>query len=137
MSALVEPPPFAGDPLWYKDAVIYEVHVRAFFDSNENYKILDFGHGEGHVWEPELELPTPEQAAKSKELRGQIAKVQTALDTSTPELETAETKWEGDLKRDESSFTVLRPASMESAGGATLKLLDDGEGRLLALSECD
>jgi maltose alpha-D-glucosyltransferase/alpha-amylase len=23
-----------GDPLWYKDAVIYELHVRAFFDSN-------------------------------------------------------------------------------------------------------
>src|SRR5947208_15704376 len=22
------------DPLWYKDAVIYEVHVRAFFDSD-------------------------------------------------------------------------------------------------------
>ena len=21
-------------PLWYKDAIIYEVHVRAFFDSN-------------------------------------------------------------------------------------------------------
>jgi len=24
----------ADDPLWYKDAVIYEVHVKAFFDSN-------------------------------------------------------------------------------------------------------
>jgi maltose alpha-D-glucosyltransferase/alpha-amylase len=24
----------ASDPLWYKDAIIYEVHVRAFFDSN-------------------------------------------------------------------------------------------------------
>ncbi|HWB86154.1 MAG TPA: maltose alpha-D-glucosyltransferase [Bryobacteraceae bacterium] len=24
----------ANDPLWYKDAVIYEVHVRAFFDSS-------------------------------------------------------------------------------------------------------
>jgi maltose alpha-D-glucosyltransferase / alpha-amylase len=24
------------DPLWYKDAVIYEVHVRAFFDSNDD-----------------------------------------------------------------------------------------------------
>jgi maltose alpha-D-glucosyltransferase / alpha-amylase len=36
MSALVEPPPFTGDPLWYKDAVIYEVHVRAFFDSNDD-----------------------------------------------------------------------------------------------------
>src|SRR6476660_6733627 len=23
-----------SDPLWYKDAVIYEVHVRAFYDSN-------------------------------------------------------------------------------------------------------
>jgi maltose alpha-D-glucosyltransferase / alpha-amylase len=22
------------DPLWYKDAIIYEVHVRAFLDSN-------------------------------------------------------------------------------------------------------
>ena len=24
----------AADPLWYKDAVIYELHVRAFYDSN-------------------------------------------------------------------------------------------------------
>ncbi|MGH7430515.1 MAG: alpha-amylase family glycosyl hydrolase, partial [Candidatus Methylomirabilales bacterium] len=23
-----------GDPLWYKDAIIYEVHVRAFYDSD-------------------------------------------------------------------------------------------------------
>ncbi|MDA8389183.1 MAG: alpha-amylase family glycosyl hydrolase, partial [Gammaproteobacteria bacterium] len=27
---------FEKDPLWYKDAVIYEVHVRAFFDSNSD-----------------------------------------------------------------------------------------------------
>ncbi len=26
----------AGDPLWFKDAVIYEVHVRAFFDANDD-----------------------------------------------------------------------------------------------------
>ena len=26
----------ATDPLWYKDAIIYEVHVRAFFDSNND-----------------------------------------------------------------------------------------------------
>ena len=31
-----------GDELWYKDAVIYEVHVKAFFDSN-NDGIGDFG----------------------------------------------------------------------------------------------
>ena len=29
-------PAGATDPLWYKDAIIYEVHVRAFFDSNDD-----------------------------------------------------------------------------------------------------
>ncbi len=28
--------PIATDPLWYKDAIIYEVHVRSFFDSNQD-----------------------------------------------------------------------------------------------------
>jgi len=26
--------PLDDDPLWYKDAIIYELHVRAFYDSN-------------------------------------------------------------------------------------------------------
>src|SRR5450432_3239763 len=26
----------ASDPLWYKDAIIYETHVKAFFDSNND-----------------------------------------------------------------------------------------------------
>src|SRR4029450_9669344 len=26
----------AGDPLWYKDATIYQVHVKAFRDSNDD-----------------------------------------------------------------------------------------------------
>ena len=29
-------PGSATDPLWYKDAVIYEMHVRAFYDSNKD-----------------------------------------------------------------------------------------------------
>ncbi|HKT73437.1 MAG TPA: maltose alpha-D-glucosyltransferase [Steroidobacteraceae bacterium] len=41
MNAQVEQQP-AADPLWYKDAVIYEVHVRAFFDSNDD-GVGDFG----------------------------------------------------------------------------------------------
>ena len=32
---------FINDPLWYKDAVIYQVHVKSFFDSN-NDGIGDF-----------------------------------------------------------------------------------------------
>jgi maltose alpha-D-glucosyltransferase / alpha-amylase len=35
-------PPLPDDPLWYKDAIIYETHVRAFYDSN-NDGIGDFG----------------------------------------------------------------------------------------------
>jgi maltose alpha-D-glucosyltransferase/alpha-amylase len=35
----VEVPP--TDPLWYKDAIIYELHVKAFFDAN-NDGIGDF-----------------------------------------------------------------------------------------------
>ena len=31
-----------SDPLWYKDAVIYELHIRSFFDSNGD-GIGDFG----------------------------------------------------------------------------------------------
>ncbi len=27
---------FADDPLWYKDAVIYQVHVKSFFDANDD-----------------------------------------------------------------------------------------------------
>jgi maltose alpha-D-glucosyltransferase/alpha-amylase len=38
---LVKKPGSAADPLWYKDAIIYELHVRAFFDSN-NDGIGDF-----------------------------------------------------------------------------------------------
>ena len=26
----------AADPLWYKDAIIYQLHVKAFFDANDD-----------------------------------------------------------------------------------------------------
>ncbi len=29
-------PAFSDDPLWYKDAVIYQVHVKSFFDANDD-----------------------------------------------------------------------------------------------------
>ena len=34
-------PSFSRDPLWYKDAVIYQLHVKSFFDGN-NDGIGDF-----------------------------------------------------------------------------------------------
>ena len=34
-------PVFLHDPCWYKDAVIYQLHVKSFFDAN-NDGIGDF-----------------------------------------------------------------------------------------------
>ncbi|MGN6669050.1 MAG: hypothetical protein ACTHKH_19075, partial [Trinickia sp.] len=28
--------PLSDDPLWYKDAIIYQVHVKSFFDANND-----------------------------------------------------------------------------------------------------
>jgi len=33
--------PFSSDPLWYKDAVIYQLHIKSFYDAN-NDGIGDF-----------------------------------------------------------------------------------------------
>jgi maltose alpha-D-glucosyltransferase / alpha-amylase len=36
MAEITEGFPLEDDPLWYKDAIIYELHVRAFYDSNDD-----------------------------------------------------------------------------------------------------
>jgi len=41
MAKRTRPAAFIDDPLWYKDAIIYQVHVKSFFDSN-NDGIGDF-----------------------------------------------------------------------------------------------
>jgi maltose alpha-D-glucosyltransferase/alpha-amylase len=41
MARTRRPPAFTQDPLWYKDAVIYQVHIKSYFDSN-NDGIGDF-----------------------------------------------------------------------------------------------
>jgi hypothetical protein len=107
------------DPFTQKDYY----RMLAFFD-NAQYKVLDLGQGEGWAEEPEIELPTPEQDAKAKSLRAEIERQETVLKTSTPELEQA--AWELRLLADEKDWTLLRPSHVESAGGATLTLLDGG-----------
>lgn len=108
------------DPFTQKDYY----RMLAFFD-NVEYRDLDLGQGEGWVDEPQMELPTPEQEAKSKELKAEIAKLQAVLDTSTPDLESAQAKWEHDMLAAENDWTVVRPSSATSKGGATLTVLDD------------
>ncbi|MGH9454559.1 MAG: DUF1549 and DUF1553 domain-containing protein, partial [Terriglobia bacterium] len=107
------------DPFTQKDFYRF----LAFFD-NSQYKIGGPENGLYAV-EPQLELPTPEQAKKSKELKTEIAKLQDVLNTSTPELEAAQAQWEVRMKNASSDWSVLRPTQFSSAKGATLKLEPD------------
>ncbi|HEY6291366.1 MAG TPA: PSD1 and planctomycete cytochrome C domain-containing protein [Terriglobia bacterium] len=97
----------------------------AFFD-NADYKVLNLGQGESRVEEPEIELPTSDQAAESRKLKAEIAALETRLNTSTPELEAAQEEWETRLRAAESDWTALRPSQSSSAGGAKLTVLKDG-----------
>ncbi len=115
-----------------------ECHNHKFdpFTQKDFYRFLAFYAGEQYEdtnWaagpyarEPMIELPTPDQAAKSKDLRAQIAKLQTVLDAPTPALAAAQTQWEQDIKAVEAKWTVLQPSHYVSTGGATFALLPDG-----------
>ncbi len=108
------------DPFTQKDYYRF----LAFF-SNTHYEIGG-GSDEHFAKEPQLELPTSEQAATNKALRAEIAKVHEVLATGTPELAQAQSAWELELRNREKQWTTLVPNKMESAGGADIKLLPDG-----------
>ena len=115
-----------------------ECHNHKFdpFTQKDYYRFLSFFAGEKYkddnsyegpyAREPLIELPTPDQAAKSKQLRADIANLQTVLDTPTPALAAAQAKWEQGIKAAEAKWSVLQPSHYVSQGGATLKLLPDG-----------
>ena len=54
-----------------------------------------------------------------------MTKLQTVLATDTPPLQAAQVDWEKQLKDADQQWAVLLPGKFTSAGGATLKLLDD------------
>ena len=101
----------------------------AFFDSHE-YTITEMPGSEGWVIEPELELPTPEQAAQRDKLRAELQTVEAKLKTPTPELYTAQAAWETELRAEPQRWHLLDPLSFK-ASGAT-KLTKQADGSLLA-----
>jgi len=55
--------------------------------------------------EPDLLHPTPEQAARRKELEAGIARLKAVLDTQTPELASAQALWETEMKGASTQWT--------------------------------
>ncbi|MDX2034907.1 MAG: DUF1553 domain-containing protein [Blastocatellia bacterium] len=104
----------------------------AFFDSHDYY-LLEMPGSEGWVIEPELELPTPEQAEKRKALQAELKEAERAARAQTPALDEAMAKWEAEHRAVREQWKVLNPSWFASAGGTKLEKLDDGS--LLAAGE--
>jgi hypothetical protein len=110
------------DPVSQKDYY----RMLAFFD-NIDYTV----HGQGEVimdrWidEPELDLPTAEQAAARATLKAEIQRLETTLKTETPALEAAQAAWENEATSAPATWTILSPTSATSAAGATLEMTGD------------
>ena len=108
------------DPFSQKD--YYRMY--SFFD-NADYTVRGVKAFERYVWEPQLELPTPEQESKRKVINEEIAALEKVLRTTTPQLEAEQVKWEKETLAEPSRWTVLDPQTFKSTGGTTLKKLDD------------
>ncbi|MBV8071693.1 MAG: DUF1553 domain-containing protein [Acidobacteriaceae bacterium] len=108
------------DPFTQKDYYRF----LAFFDNSE-HNVTGIANGDKWMGEPDIELPTPEQKKQSTELRSEIARLKTVLNTETPQLDAAEKSWEGQLTAAEKEWQPLKPTTYHSAGGATLQLLPD------------
>jgi hypothetical protein len=107
------------DPFTQKDYYRF----LAFFSNGDHHMA---GNGDHWMEEPELELPTAEQEARSKEIRSEMARLQQVLDTQTPALDSAQQAWERQMRGAPNQWQTLRPEQFRSAGGATLKALPDG-----------
>ena len=101
------------DPFLQKDYYRF----LAFFNNLEHK-----GVGVGDRWmdEPEMELPTPDQAKRSAEIKAGIGKLEDVLHTQTAGLNTAQQTWEAQMKAAESQWHLLKVTSAKSEGGATL-----------------
>ena len=113
------------DPFTHKE--YYQ--LMAFF-SNGHKDIKEYGDTSVKWTEPNLELPTPEQAAKRAELETRRKALDRKVQTATPELQAEQADWEREIREADSTWTTLIPAKLSAENGSELKLLDNG--RILA-----
>jgi mono/diheme cytochrome c family protein len=111
------------DPFLQKDYYRF----LAFFNNVEHKGV---GVGDRWVDEPEIELPTPDQAKRSAEIKASIGKLEDVLHTQTAELNAAQQAWEAQMKAAESQWHLLTITSAKSEGGATLT--QQASGSILA-----
>src|SRR5579885_327952 len=97
----------------------------AFFN-NSDYKEKAYGDTSRKYIEPQLDLPTPEQAARRDSLQKRIDALEARLKTQTPELDAEQRRWEERMSALEASWKPLREASARSVVGTKLERQSDG-----------
>jgi hypothetical protein len=111
------------DPISQRDYY----RMLAFFN-NTDYGVQGLGPTVVDKWivEPELEVPTPEQAVKRDAIDAEIARLKARLDANTPALAAAQASWERERRAKAPAWTVLTPVRAVAGGGTTLTIAADG-----------
>jgi mono/diheme cytochrome c family protein len=102
------------------------------FTQTEYYQIFAFFNqtkDKGRVNDPQLELPSPEQAAKRAEIKAKIEPLEKRLNTQTPELDGAQAKWAAPLRQayevTAKDWQILTPIKATASEGVTLQIEPD------------
>ena len=96
----------------------------AFFD-NVEYTIAGKTGGDRYIREPELDLPTPAQAARRDEMVAELKTLEDAMSAPNPEVDAAQPAWEQSVRASDEAWTVIRPDTAR-ADHATLTPQPDG-----------
>ncbi|MDA1272908.1 MAG: PSD1 and planctomycete cytochrome C domain-containing protein [Verrucomicrobia bacterium] len=107
------------DPISQKE--FYQFY--AYFNAVPE-KGLDGGKGNAA---PLLELPSQGQKKHLEELTDAIDRAKQEFQNALPKIDRSQADWETQIaSRDHVHWNLLKPVEMRSAGGADLKILDDG-----------
>jgi len=92
------------------------------FSQKEYYQFFAFFNNSD---EPEIEAPTAGQLRQRQSYESEMAKLESVVNTPTPQLEAAQARWEHEADTKPVSWIALDPVGFLSAGGATLSRLED------------
>ncbi len=98
----------------------------AFFN-NANY-VKTGANGKGNAapfTEPQLDLPTPDQAAKQAVIQKELDAWQAKLNDAAPAAVAKQSAWERSVLDAEKSWTAIRPTTATSSAGTTLTINTD------------
>ena len=96
----------------------------AFFD-NGDYTVMGQQGSDHWIAEPELDLPTPEQAAKRTTLQAELDRLKAQLEAPGAEIDAAQGEWEGSMRAADAGWTPLDPQVLRSTHGTVLSRQPD------------